>query len=83
MMKSGTLPIKTINPIGQFIGALIMFGLLGMLPGWILAKILAGAGILRIPREVELAGLDMDTHDQVTADEAAIIAAEREEAARG
>ena len=35
-----------------------MFGVLGFLPGWIIAKILHAAGKLRIPREVEIAGLD-------------------------
>ena len=48
----------TVNPLGQLIGAIIMFGLLGFLPGWALAKIQQAAGVLRIPREVELQGLD-------------------------
>ena len=47
-----------INPLGQFIGAVIMFGVLGFLPGWACAKILASMGMLRIPKEVELLGLD-------------------------
>ena len=50
----------TINPLGQFLGAIIMFGVLGMLPGYIIAKVLHGMGKLRIPREVELAGLDYE-----------------------
>ncbi len=48
----------TINPIGQAIGAIIMFGLLGFLPGWGLAKIQHACGVLRVPKEVELRGLD-------------------------
>jgi ammonia channel protein AmtB len=48
-----------INPLGQFVGALIMFGLLGFLPAFIVAKILRGMDVLRIPKEVELAGLDL------------------------
>ena len=48
----------SITPWGQFAGAIIMFWVLGFIPGWILAKILAGANLLRIPREVELLGLD-------------------------
>lgn len=48
----------TVNPLGQIIGAAIMFGLLGFLPGWGLAKLQAAAGVLRIPEEVELQGLD-------------------------
>ncbi|MGI9354710.1 MAG: ammonium transporter [Rhizobiaceae bacterium] len=47
-----------INPLGQFIGACIMFGLLGFLPAFIVSKIMAGAGILRIPAKAELEGLD-------------------------
>jgi len=47
-----------INPLGQFIGAIIMFFVLGFLPGWIVAKILSIMGVLRIPKEVELLGLD-------------------------
>jgi ammonium transporter, Amt family len=50
-----------INPLGNFLGAIIMFGVLGFLPMFVLAKILDGFGLLRVPRAVELAGLD--THD--------------------
>ena len=49
----------SINPLGQLSGALIMFGVLGLVPGWICAKVLNAMGILRIPRKVELAGLDV------------------------
>ena len=38
-----------------------MFGVLGMLPGYVLARSTTRAlGKLRIPREVELAGLDYE-----------------------
>ena len=50
----------SINPFGQFVGALIMFGLLGFLPAWIVAKIQHNAGKLRIPPKVELEGLDFE-----------------------
>ncbi len=53
--------VATINPVGQFLGAMLMFWGLGFLPCWALAKILDGLGWLRVPREVELAGLD--THE--------------------
>ncbi|MCH2347534.1 MAG: hypothetical protein MK299_09130, partial [Pseudomonadales bacterium] len=53
-----------INPLGQFLGAIVMFGVLGFLPGWIIAKILAGAGMLRIPKEVELLGLDFASNQE-------------------
>lgn len=50
----------TINPLGQIIGAAIMFGLLGFLPAYIISKIQSSLGILRIPEEVELQGLDFE-----------------------
>lgn len=49
----------TVSPWGQFLGALIMFGVLGFLPAFIVALIMRGMGVLRIPMEVELAGLDL------------------------
>ena len=66
-----------INPIGMIIGAIIMFGLLGFLPGWIIAKILHSANKLRIPREVELAGTDFNLIEATKADETAVTADER------
>ena len=47
-----------ITPWGQFAGAVIMFWVLGFIPAWVLAKILASMDLLRIPREIELLGLD-------------------------
>jgi len=47
-----------INPIGNILGAFIMWGVLGFLPAWVVAKILDAFGLLRVPREVEIAGLD-------------------------
>jgi len=66
-----------INPLGMFIGAIIMFGVLGFLPGWILAKILHGMGKLRIPREVELAGLDYTIMEDAKSDEKAVASSSR------
>ena len=66
-----------ITPWGQFIGAVIMFWVLGFLPGFVTAKILNGFGMLRIPREVELAGLDVGANAQRYAEEMGIIDAER------
>jgi ammonium transporter, Amt family len=51
-------PWAHINPVGQFIGAVIMFFVLGFIPGYVVSWILKQLGLLRIPREVELAGLD-------------------------
>ena len=46
--------------------------IIGFLPGWILAKILHSAGKLRIPRDVELAGLDYNIMEQARKDERAV-----------
>src|SRR6056300_908563 len=67
----------TINPLGQFLGAIIMFGVLGMLPGYIIAKVLSGMGKLRIPREVEIAGLDYEMMESAKSDEKAVSSATR------
>jgi ammonia channel protein AmtB len=53
--------LPAINPLGNLIGAVIMFGVLGFLPAFALCKVLDRFGLLRVPRAVELAGLD--THD--------------------
>jgi len=58
-----------INPLGMFIGAIIMFFVLGMIPGYIIARVLNGIGKLRIPREVELAGLDYQIMEEAKEDE--------------
>ncbi|HUE47500.1 MAG TPA: ammonium transporter, partial [Aestuariivirgaceae bacterium] len=52
-----------INPLGMFIGAVIMFGVLGFLPGFLMASILNAFGVLRVPRKVELEGLDFETEE--------------------
>jgi ammonia channel protein AmtB len=78
--SSPTEGYAAVNPLGQFVGALIMFGLLGFLPGWITALILQGFGVLRIPREIEIQGLDfarMEDSDQGDKD---LAKAERAEA---
>ena len=54
-----------------------MFGVPGMLPGYILAKILNGMGKLRIPREVEIAGLDYEMMESAKEDEKAVSSATR------
>ena len=72
--SSGYEGYAAINPVGMIIGAIIMFGLLGFLPGWIIAKILNGMGRLRIPHEVELAGMDYNYMEAAKADEDAVAA---------
>ncbi|MCX4706140.1 ammonium transporter [Streptomyces sp. NBC_01373] len=51
-----------INPLGQLIGAVIMFWVLGFLPAYGLGKLLDKFGLLRVPRKVELAGLDTHSY---------------------
>ena len=72
--SSGYEGYAAINPVGMIIGAVIMFGLLGFLPGYIIAKILNGMGRLRIPKEVEIAGLDFNYMEAAKADEDALAA---------
>lgn len=57
-----------ITPLGNFYGALIMCVLLGFIPGFVIASILKMLGLLRIPRAVELAGLDITFMKQQTRD---------------
>jgi ammonia channel protein AmtB len=52
------VPFATVTPWGQLIGAVIMFFVLGFIPGYVLSWILKQAGLLRVSREVEIAGLD-------------------------
>jgi ammonia channel protein AmtB len=66
-----------INPLGQFVGAIIMFFVLGFVPGWIVAKILAAANLLRIPRQVELLGLDFKSNREEQAAAADVRATEK------
>jgi len=48
-----------ITPWGQLAGAIIMFLVLGFIPAYVVARIQAARGTLRIPAEVELQGLDL------------------------
>jgi len=50
-----------VNPLGNFIGAIIMFWVLGFVPCYAIARLLNAFNLLRIPREVELVGLDSKT----------------------
>ena len=70
----------TITPWGNFIGAVIMFVVLGFIPGYVLAKILNAFGLLRIPREIELVGLDMSEYAARYLDEDDVKKAELDEA---
>ena len=67
----------TINPLGNTLGAVIMFFVLGFLPGFAVAKLQAAAGVLRIPEEVELQGLDYAEHHAYEDAKADIIEADK------
>ena len=69
-----------ITPWGQFIGAVIMFFVLGFIPGYVLSWILKAFGVLRIPREIELVGLDLSEYAARYMDEDDVKKAELEEA---
>ena len=62
-------PFASVTPWGQLIGAIIMFFVLGFIPGYVLSWILKQAGLLRVPREVELAGLDHVSHARTVREE--------------
>lgn len=70
----------TITPWGNFIGAVIMFFVLGFIPAFIAALILKAVGLLRIPREIELVGLDLSEYAGRYMDESDVKTAELEEA---
>ncbi len=80
--SSPTEGYAPITPWGQFIGAVIMFGVLGFLPAWVLCRIFKAVGVLRVPAQIELAGLDVGEGQERLTLEAELRAAEEEEAAR-
>ena len=67
-----------ITPWGQFIGAVIMFFVLGFVPCYIAGWALKKLGVLRVPWEVELAGLDHDIVVSETSQRKQYAVAERE-----
>ncbi len=71
---------STITPWGQFLGAIIMFFVLGFMPAYIVSKILNAMGLLRIPERIEVAGLDLAEFHGRYLDEADVAAAEEAEA---
>ncbi len=78
--SSGFEGYAPITPWGQFIGAVIMFWVLGFLPTWTLAGIFKRFGLLRIPIEIELAGLDLGDYHGRYLEESEVAAAEEAEA---
>ena len=76
--SSPNADFATITPWGQLFGAVIIFFVLGFAPCYLAAWALKKAGVLRIPWEVELVGLDHDILKEETASRNEYIAAERE-----
>jgi Amt family ammonium transporter len=50
--------LPAVNPLGQ-IGGAVVLALLGFVPGYAISLALKKAGMLRIPKEVEITGLDL------------------------
>ena len=70
----------SITPWGQFLGAVIMFFVLGFVPFFLAAFLLKRLGLLRIPASVELAGLDHRTLETEASAAREIIGSELEAA---
>jgi ammonia channel protein AmtB len=51
---------SVVTPWGNFAGAIIMFVVLGFIPIYVVGYVLKKLNLLRIPVELELAGLDYD-----------------------
>jgi ammonia channel protein AmtB len=66
-----------ISPVGNTIGALICFFGLGFLPILIVSLILKALGLLRVPREAEILGLDIPGEEAYEVSVAEVQEAER------
>lgn len=65
-----------ISPWGNFLGACIMFFVLGFFPALVLSLLLKAFGLLRVPPEVEITGLDIVGHEAYETAVAEVKAAE-------
>ena len=66
----------TISPWGNFIGAVIMVAL-GFVPTYIVARILNASNLLRVPKKVELEGMDFASNQAFEAATLDVSTAER------
>ncbi len=73
--SSGFEGYAAITPWGQLAGAIIMFWVLGFIPTFVVANILKAMSLLRVPREVEIAGLDLGEIEAQVRDEEEVRAA--------
>lgn len=69
-----------ISPWGQLAGAVIMFFVLGFLPCYAVGALLKKLGLLRIPRAIELAGMDHRIEERELEEALRLCAVEKEEA---
>ena len=74
--------VATISPLGQLAGAIIMFGVLGFLPAFVVANILKKMGKLRVPEAAEIAGLDLAEQERDGKDAAGVRESTEAEARR-
>ena len=74
--------VATISPFGQLAGAIIMFGVLGFLPAFVVANILKKMGKLRVPEAAEIAGLDLAEQERDGKDAAGVRESTEAEARR-
>jgi Amt family ammonium transporter len=65
-----------VSPWGNFLGACIMFGFLGLLPGYLFARLMKALKVLRIPAKIELMGLDFSEYHGRYMDQEEVTAAE-------
>jgi ammonium transporter, Amt family len=76
------LPI--ITPFGNIIGSLVFALGFGLIPGYIIGKVLSGIGLLRVDPVVEVEGLDGEhaaaSYPQLSGTEAAFESLQRKEA---
>ena len=76
-VDSATEGMQVAGEIYPMVGTEGLLLLIGVIPGYVRAKIRHAAGNLRIPREVELAGLDYNIMEAASTDEKAVSSANR------
>lgn len=55
---SGDVGVATTSFLGQFVGLIVM-ALCGFVPGYLISLVMKAMGKLRVPENVEIAGLDI------------------------
>jgi ammonia channel protein AmtB len=78
--SSATEGFAHVNPLGNLAGAFIMWGVLGFFPAYVVSRILKSFGLLRVPKRVELMGLDFASDLEQDRAVAEVLQSERDEA---